>query len=99
MVPFAPFDVPYCSVTSQLKLMGKLDIADRRAPKDGRLAAFFDSGRVDVGIAVISTITASRSCCGSSAAAATSTLIAGLEIKRCAEAASITAIEQPLPAP
>ena len=43
------------AVTSRLKLMGKLDIADRRAPKDGRLAAFFDTGRIDMRIAVVAT--------------------------------------------
>ena len=43
------------AVTSRLKLMGRLDIADRRAPKDGRLAAFFDTGRIDMRIAVVAT--------------------------------------------
>ncbi len=43
------------AVTSRLKIMGKLDIADRRAPKDGRVTAFFGTGHIDMRIAVLAT--------------------------------------------
>ena len=43
------------AVTSRLKIMGKLDIADRRAPQDGRVTATFGSGQLDMRIAVIPT--------------------------------------------
>ena len=84
------------AVTSRLKMMGKLDIADRRAPKDGRLAAFFDSGRIDMRIAVVATTHGEQvvlRILGSGADQPPS--IAGLEMEPYAEAAFITAIEQP----
>ena len=84
------------AVTSRLKMMGKLDIADRRAPKDGRLAAFFDSGRIDMRIAVVATTHGEQvvlRILGSGGDQHPS--IAGLEMEPYAEAAFITAIEQP----
>jgi type IV pilus assembly protein PilB len=43
------------AVTSRLKIMGRLDIADRRAPQDGRVTAAFGSGHIDMRIAVLPT--------------------------------------------
>jgi type IV pilus assembly protein PilB len=43
------------AVASRLKIMGRLDIADRRAPQDGRVTAAFGSGHVDMRIASIAT--------------------------------------------
>jgi type IV pilus assembly protein PilB len=43
------------AVTSRLKIMGRLDIADRRAPQDGRVTAAFGSGHIDMRIAVVPT--------------------------------------------
>ncbi len=43
------------AVTSRLKIMGKLDIADRRSPTDGRVTAFFGTGHIDMRIAVLAT--------------------------------------------
>ena len=84
------------AVTSRLKLMGKLDIADRRAPKEGRLAAFFDTGRIDMRIAVVATTHGEQvvlRILGSGGDERPS--IAGLEMEPYAEAAFVTAIEQP----
>ena len=84
------------AVTSRLKMMGKLDIADRRAPKDGRLAAFFDTGRIDMRIAVVATTHGEQvvlRILGSGGDQHPS--IAGLEMEPYAEAAFVTAIEQP----
>jgi type IV pilus assembly protein PilB len=44
------------AVTSRLKIMGELDIAEKRAPQDGRLTVKFDGQQTDVRIAVIPTI-------------------------------------------
>ncbi len=43
------------AVASRLKIMGKLNIADRRSPQDGRVSAFFGSGPIDLRIAVLTT--------------------------------------------
>ncbi|HET8607020.1 MAG TPA: GspE/PulE family protein [Gaiellaceae bacterium] len=43
------------AVTSRLKIMGDLDIAERRAPQDGRLTVRFDGQPMDIRIAVIPT--------------------------------------------
>ena len=43
------------AVASRLKIMGRLDIADRRAPQDGRVSAAFGSGHIDMRIAVLAT--------------------------------------------
>ncbi len=84
------------AVTSRLKLMGRLDIADRRAPKDGRLAAFFDTGRIDMRIAVVTTTHGEQvvlRILGSGGDQHPT--IAALEMEPYAEAAFVTAIEQP----
>ena len=43
------------AVTSRLKIMGGLDIAERRAPQDGRITVRFDGQPMDIRIAVIPT--------------------------------------------
>lgn len=43
------------AVTSRLKIMGDLDITEKRAPQDGRLTVRFDGQPMDIRIAVIPT--------------------------------------------
>jgi type IV pilus assembly protein PilB len=43
------------AVASRLKIMGGLDIAERRLPQDGRVSIAFDGRQVDVRIAVLPT--------------------------------------------
>ena len=84
------------TVTSRLKIMGRLDIADRRAPKDGRVTAFFDTGHIDMRIAVVATTHGEQvvlRILGSGGDQHPS--IAALEMEPYAEAAFVTAIEQP----
>ena len=84
------------AVTSRLKMMGKLDIADRRAPKDGHVAALFETGRIDMRIAVVATTHGEQvvlRILGSGGEKHPS--IAALDMEPYAEAAFVTAIEQP----
>ena len=84
------------AVTSRLKMMGKLDIADRRAPKDGHVAALFETGRIDMRIAVVATMHGEQvvlRILGSGGDKHPS--IAALDMEPYAEAAFVTAIEQP----
>ena len=84
------------AVTSRLKIMGKLDIADRRAPKDGRVTAFFGTGHIDMRIAVVATTHGEQvvlRILGNGGDKRPS--IDGLEMEPYAEAAFVTAIEQP----
>jgi type IV pilus assembly protein PilB len=84
------------AVTSRLKIMGKLDIADRRAPKDGRVTAFFGTGHIDMRIAVLATTHGEQvvlRILGNGGDKRPS--IAALEMEPYAEAAFVTAIEQP----
>ena len=84
------------AVTSRLKIMGKLDIADRRAPKDGRVTAFFGTGHIDMRIAVLATTHGEQvvlRILGSGGDKRPS--IGSLEMEPYAEAAFVTAIEQP----
>ena len=84
------------AVTSRLKIMGRLDIADRRAPKDGRVTAFFGTGHIDMRIAVLATTHGEQvvlRILGNGGDKRPS--IAGLEMEPYAEAAFVTAIEQP----
>ena len=51
-------DVPpslMAAVTSRLKIMGELDIADRRTPQDGRISIRYDGHPVDLRVAVLPT--------------------------------------------
>ena len=43
------------AVSSRLKIMGQLDIADRRAPQGGRVSAFFGGNPIDLRIAALPT--------------------------------------------
>ena len=43
------------AVTSRLKIMGELDIADRRSPQDGRMSIRYGGAPVDLRIAVLPT--------------------------------------------
>jgi type IV pilus assembly protein PilB len=43
------------AVTSRLKIMGELDIAERRAPQDGRISYQLDGKSIDIRIAVMPT--------------------------------------------
>jgi type IV pilus assembly protein PilB len=43
------------AVASRLKIMGELDIADRRSPQDGRVSAFFGGTPIDLRIAALPT--------------------------------------------
>ena len=84
------------AVTSRLKVMGRLDLVDRRAPKDGRMTAFFDTGHIDMRIAVLATTHGEQvvlRILGSGGDQRPS--IATLEMEPYAEAAFVTAIEQP----
>ena len=84
------------AVTSRLKIMGKLDIADRRAPKDGRVTAFFGTGHIDMRIAVLATTHGEQvvlRILGSGGDKRPT--IGSLEMEPYAEAAFVTAIEQP----
>ena len=83
------------AVTSRLKLMGKLDIADRRAPKEGRLAAFVDTGRIDMRIAVVATTHGEQVVLRMLGSGGEPPSLSGLEMEPYAEAAFVTAIEQP----
>ena len=52
-------------VISRLKIMGNLDIAERRAPQDGRVSIKFGGHPLDLRVAIMPPPTASRSCSGS----------------------------------
>jgi type IV pilus assembly protein PilB len=43
------------AITSRLKIIGDLDIAERRAPQDGRVSMDFEGNSVDVRIAILPT--------------------------------------------
>jgi type IV pilus assembly protein PilB len=83
------------AVTSRLKIMGKLDIADRRAPKDGRVTAFFGTGHIDMRIAVLTTTHGEQVVLRILGGSDQRPSIAALEMEPYAEAAFVTAIEQP----
>ena len=84
------------AVTSRLKMMGRLDIADRRAPKEGRVAAFFDTGIIDMRIAVVATTHGEQVVLRIPGSGDDEhPTIAALEMEPYAEAAFVTAIEQP----
>ena len=83
------------AVTSRLKIMGKLDIADRRAPQDGRVTAYFGNSQLDMRIAVLATTHGEQvvlRILGGSGARPT---VNQLEMDPAAEEAFLTAIDQP----
>ena len=82
--------------TYERNVKPQFEAENGRAPKDGRLAAFFDSGRIDMRIAVVATTHGEQvvlRILGSGGDQHPS--IAGLEMEPYAEAAFITAIEHP----
>ncbi len=83
------------AVTSRLKIMGKLDIADRRAPKDGRVSAFFGSGPIDLRIACLNTTHGEQIVLRILGGGARTPTLAELEMEPGAEEAFKTSIEQP----
>jgi type IV pilus assembly protein PilB len=83
------------AVTSRLKIMGKLDIADRRAPKDGRVTAAFGSGHIDMRIAVLATTHGEQVVLRILGAGDDRPTIARLGMERSAEESFVNAIEQP----
>jgi len=83
------------AVASRLKIMGKLDIADRRSPQDGRVAAFFGSGPIDLRIAVLTTTHGEQIVLRILGHGDRTPTLAELELEPKAEAAFKTSIEQP----
>ncbi|NUT54727.1 MAG: Flp pilus assembly complex ATPase component TadA [Thermoleophilia bacterium] len=83
------------AVTSRLKIMGKLDIADRRAPQDGRVTAFFGTGHIDMRIAVLATTHGEQVVLRILGGGDRRPTLSGLELEPTAEADFMTAIEQP----
>ncbi|MGZ8782469.1 MAG: GspE/PulE family protein [Gaiellaceae bacterium] len=83
------------AVTSRLKIMGKLDIADRRAPKDGRVTAYFGTGHIDMRIAVLATTHGEQVVLRILGGGTQRPSIAQLELEPSPEHAFLTAIEQP----
>jgi type IV pilus assembly protein PilB len=83
------------AVTSRLKIMGKLDIADRRAPQDGRVSAFFGSGPIDLRIAVLTTTHGEQIVLRILGRGDRTPTLAELEMEPSAAEAFKTSIEQP----
>ena len=85
------------AVASRLKIMGQLDIADRRAPQGGRVSAFFGGNPIDLRIAALPTTYGEQivlRIVGGGGGAGLRTL-ASLELEPAAEETLRTAIEQP----
>ena len=83
------------AVASRLKIMGKLDIADRRSPQDGRVSAFFGSGPMDMRIAVLTTTHGEQIVLRILGHGDRTPTLAQLELEPRAEEAFKTSIEQP----
>ena len=83
------------AVTSRLKIMGKLDIADRRAPQDGRVTATFGSGQLDMRIAVLATTHGEQVVLRLLGGTGSRPTVAQLEMHPDAEEAFLSAIGQP----
>jgi type IV pilus assembly protein PilB len=83
------------AVASRLKVMGKLDIADRRSPQDGRVSALFGSGPIDLRIAVLTTTHGEQIVLRILGRGDRTPTIAELEMEPKAEEAFKTSIEQP----
>ena len=83
------------AVTSRLKIMGRLDIADRRAPQDGRVSAFFGGRPIDLRIAVLATTYGEQVVLRLLGGSDRQGTLEGLEMDAAAEEAFRTAIEQP----
>ena len=83
------------AVASRLKIMGKLNIADRRSPQDGRVSAFFGSGPIDLRIAVLTTTHGEQIVLRILGRGDRTPTLAELEMEAKAEEAFKTSIEQP----
>ena len=83
------------AVTSRLKIMGKLDIADRRTPQDGRVSAYFGSGHIDMRIAVLATTHGEQVVLRILGGGDQRPTVAKLEMDPASEQAFLTAIDQP----
>ena len=83
------------AVTSRLKIMGRLDIADRRAPQDGRVTAAFSNGHIDMRIAVLATAHGEHVVLRILGGSDDRPTIARLGMEPSAEDAFVSAIEQP----
>ena len=83
------------AVASRLKIMGKLNIADRRSPQDGRVSAFFGSGPIDLRIAVLTTTHGEQIVLRILGRGDRTPTLAELEMEPKAEEAFKTSIEQP----
>ena len=83
------------AVTSRLKIMGKLDIADRRAPQDGRVTATFGSSQLDMRIAVLATTHGEQVVLRLLGGTGARPTVKQLEMDQHAEEAFLNAIDQP----
>jgi type IV pilus assembly protein PilB len=83
------------AVASRLKTMGRLDIADRRLPQDGRVTTSFGGDPIDLRIAVVPTTFGEHIVLTILTRPSRPPTIADLEMSPAAEAAFRTAIEQP----
>jgi type IV pilus assembly protein PilB len=83
------------AVASRLKIMGKLDIADRRSPQDGRVSAFFGSRPMDLRLAVLTTTHGEQIVLRILGHGDRTPTLAQLELEPRAEKAFKTSIEQP----
>ncbi|HUQ21616.1 MAG TPA: GspE/PulE family protein [Gaiellaceae bacterium] len=83
------------AVTSRLKIMGKLDIADRRAPQDGRVTAYFGSHQLDMRIAVLATTHGEQVVLRLLGGTGLRPTVSQLEMDPAAEEAFLSAIDQP----
>ena len=83
------------AVTSRLKIMGGLDIAERRVPQDGRVSVHFGGDPVDLRIAVVPTTDGEQVVLRLVNRRNQSPTLADLELSLEAERAFVEAIEQP----
>ena len=83
------------AVTSRLKIMGGLDIAERRVPQDGRVSVHFGGDPVDLRIAVVPTTDGEQVVLRLVNRRNQSPTLADLEMSLEGERAFLEAIEQP----
>jgi type IV pilus assembly protein PilB len=83
------------AVTSRLKIMGGLDISDRRAPQDGRVSVHFGGDPIDLRIAVVPTTDGEQVVLRLVNRRNQTPTLADLEMSLEAERAFLEAIEQP----
>jgi type IV pilus assembly protein PilB len=83
------------AVASRLKIMGHLDIADRRSPQGGRVSAFFGGKPIDLRIAALPTTDGEQIVLRIVGGGRGWQTLASLELEPAAEETLRTAIEQP----